>query len=178
MVSKPIPQPPPLHYEESEYFNEYQENLNALHHDWITQDPTRKSGYVYGIWMITPGKHCRDGSSDIKIGMTRDPQLRFKQISKTNVKMPYTLRLAFEAWTDDMVRAERLLHTMLQQYRIDGEWFHIPQEIDLALTSLWYIEPFFSSDSLDFRETFSGQWYTPHDFFQEQIKRFRDGGAL
>lgn len=165
--------PDPYGTTEFELWEAYKSSVDAYHAEWVRNDPSRKSGYIYAFAMMGDGVTHRDGSQTMKIGYSRNPKARLKQISKSSVKMPYILRQWFNIWTSDMVRAERLLHLMLQRYRTNGEWFVLPQSIWESFDALWYIDNYHTHDDLEFRDGYTGGWFTPHDFFEYQLELYR-----
>lgn len=173
--------PDPYHQIRIDLWDAYQAGLDAFHAEWVRNDPSRKSGYVYIMDMWTNDLNIHEHTRLTKIGMSRTPEKRLKEIQKSNVKMPYTIRLWRTFWSPDMVRAERLLHMLMQRYRLDGEWFRLPYDIGEAIDNIWYIAPHHTLTELEFRESFDGGWYTPQAFFEYQVDQrknhpFRQNG--
>lgn len=165
--------PDPYGMTEFELWEKYRNSVDAFHADWVRNDPTRKSGYVYVLYMWShAGIRPESGALVHKIGMSRNPQNRLKEIQRSSVKMPYSIELQHTYFSPDMARAERLMHTMLHRYRTSGEWFILPAPIWHVLYDLWYIAPHSSLTELEFRNSMHGGWFTPHDFFQVHIEDF------
>lgn len=165
--------PDPYGQTEFELWSAYTDGVDAFHADWVRNDPTRKSGYVYVMHMWHHDANQHDDRMMHKIGRSRDPKKRLKEIQKSSVVMPYSISLHHTYFSPDMAKAEKLLHTMLRQFRTSGEWFNLPQAIWHVLHDLWYIAPNSSLIDLEFRNAFHGGWFTPHDFFQVHIAEFR-----
>lgn len=161
------------HMAELDYWQEYKAKIDALHAEMVRLRTPPGCGYVYVFRMIPTVDESRDGSFVLKIGMSRSPETRLKQVRSANVIMPYRIVPFEQYWAEDMSGAERMLHTLLSRYRVDGEWFRIPHEMWESLRGLWYIAGSRSS-SFELRDVYSGGYYTPHDFFRYQIELFRN----
>ncbi len=162
--------PDPQGLIEFELWEEYKAKVDTFHAEWVRNDPTRKSGYVYVMAMLGAGPSSA-GMQTVKIGRSRTPRLRLKEVQKSSVIMPYRIELWDTFWSPDMKRAERLMHMLLQRYRTHGEWFDLPSDIWGSFDALWYIEPYHSLTELEFRDGYNGGWYTPQAFFEHQIHR-------
>lgn len=75
-----------------------------------------EAGYIYLM------RRPQDGA--FKIGLSRQPKVRLLQIQE---KFPGTELLHIVA-TENMQLAESKLHNQYVEYRIDGEWFTLPQQ--------------------------------------------------
>lgn len=165
-----------LYYSDEYYdaWSEYQERINKFHRSLIAQDESGRTGYVYFLEMVEQGVFYRDGSIRVKIGCSRRPNLRLRQIAKTNVKMPYTLKFHAVCWAEDMLDAERLLHRLFQRYRLDGEWFQLPQWAWQAAIGIWYIKGSSSSPcGMEFHYDYPGMdGISPLEFFRQEEDDF------
>jgi len=87
--------------------------------------------YVYAIGI--------EGSTLVKIGMSRNPVSRLKTLEQS---MPYTLVLLHQIWREDARRIERNLHRILQERQQRGEWFDLPEPDleELFAEALTYVE--------------------------------------
>jgi len=74
-----------------------------------------KPGYIYFL---------QDSSQKIKIGKTINLNNR---IFYLGLHLPEKPTLFHHFKTDDMTKSERALHDKYQQYRLNGEWFSLPQ---------------------------------------------------
>lgn len=79
-----------------------------------------RRGYVYLI------ESKREGVSEYKIGRTTNVPSRLRAIG---TKMPVPVELVHHFECDDAADAERCLHAVLDQYRLNGEWFALPPHI-------------------------------------------------
>jgi hypothetical protein len=84
-------------------------------------------GFVYLILAST---------GPVKIGRSRHPAKRLKQLAA----LPFTVQLIHQIETDDMVWLERKLHREFSAHRVNGEWFHLPDEDIRRLRSYSRIE--------------------------------------
>lgn len=103
-----------------------------------------RSGYVYVMQMEGPQQD--EHATLYKIGRSKHPEQRLKEISSFKVVMPMTIRIVNACWADDMYEAERYLHAAFAQYRTHGEWFLIPNRVAATLYALWYFENGYFAD--------------------------------
>lgn len=71
----------------------------------------KKEGYVY---------LAKSSTGHFKIGHSKNPWERIKHFDTI---MPVRVEMVHLIWCDDMKRAEKHLHRMLEPYRYIGEWF-------------------------------------------------------
>ena len=57
-----------------------------------------------------------------KIGLSQQPRNRYKAFG---TKLPFKLEILHQVGTDDMKKAERLLHTWFREKNMHGEWFEL-----------------------------------------------------
>lgn len=74
-------------------------------------------GYIYVV-------HSTSGH--YKIGRSKDPHARFKQLTST--QGPYVYTLVNVLSTYDMFEAEADYHRMFEHKRVRGEWFELTEE--------------------------------------------------
>jgi len=73
-----------------------------------------RSGWVY---ILRAGPYY-------KIGQSKNVAKRIKQISP---KMPFKVSLLYKIYTADRYALEDKLHARYEEYRVNGEWFKLPQ---------------------------------------------------
>ena len=102
--------------EAQQYWSTWQQKYGediANDEDWYRQQG-RTPGYIY----VLKAGHF------YKIGRSIDPLKRFPQIS---LKMPFITRMWTIWWAPDMIWLESVLHEFYDQYRVNGEWFALPE---------------------------------------------------
>ena len=158
---------------EYDIWSEYQDRQNEFLASLLNEDPTGRCGYVYLFEMIPTEGYMRDGCITFKIGRSKDPEQRLREVRRSNVTMPYRIKLWQTIWAEDSVDAESTLHKMLGRYRLSGEWFSLPQGIWESIMNLWYISGSHQhGHGLEFHWDYP-QSSTPAEFFQQGIENFR-----
>ena len=76
--------------------------------------PKNVFGYVYLVKEVN-GRHY-------KIGRTKNIKSRIKTFGVT---LPFRIKLEHEIKCDDYHKAEELLHSQFDEFRVDGEWFKL-----------------------------------------------------
>lgn len=77
-------------------------------------------GFVYlGELFDVKGRQL--GLNDKKIGISVNPVSRESQLNRTKSPISYRIISVYEV--DDMNKVERMLHSILDSRRTDGEWF-------------------------------------------------------
>lgn len=85
-----------------------------------------KGGYIYVL---------RSEAGHYKIGKAKDPFSRGRTIGTQHA---YEVKLIYVALCLDYTRVETYLHQALASYRMNGEWFNLPQDkIDWLLYHDW-----------------------------------------
>lgn len=153
-------------------WEQYQAGMNALHAKYTMDQQPKGCGYVYAIEMFPTGDPFGYAPDEMyKIGRSINPDLRFKEINRSSVKMPYKLRLSFQWWARDAHATERLLHTMFTRFRVDGEWFRIPHEYTNVFHDIWYFggSPDEPSEGIIAYNTYVGGYLPVIEFFQKRM---------
>jgi T5orf172 domain len=89
--------------------------------DLRSHKPPKSSSYVYVI---------KGDENNVKIGVTKNPEGRLAQLRTGNHA---TIDYAYLAPTSgDPYAIERAAHTILDRYRLNGEWFDVPPELAIA----------------------------------------------
>jgi hypothetical protein len=79
-----------------------------------------REGFVYIIRAV--------GTNRIKIGFSKDPEKRLASL--TSPQMPFDLELVYKEWFIDAYALEQCMHKTFHRYRVKGEWFEIPIDIE------------------------------------------------
>lgn len=82
------------------------------------------SGYVYCI------KCCECPVSRVKIGLSQNPDDRLRQFQTGS---PCRLEIAWAYETEDMIQAEKDLHSALKLWHLRDEWFSLPENVIVSL---------------------------------------------
>lgn len=127
--------PSELRRREIELWHNYQDAIDALHAEFVRKN--QRSGYIYLADCSITRNHPL---SPIKIGRSRNPQQRQIELNKFPVIMPMHIHIYRSMWAEDAGRVEAILHRELDDYRGDGEWFSVPDEVEEALSRIWYAE--------------------------------------
>lgn len=131
-------------------------------------------GYIYLINAV--------GSNYFKIGLTKNPRQRIKQISP---KMPFETEYVLLWRTLFMHHAEKYLHDYFEECRANGEWFLFklekPEEDEDSVNNIWSSFPLFDptfvteikySWAFDLitriRERDSAEWYKFRSWLDDQ----------
>ncbi len=88
---------------------------------------THKKGFIYAIKRIS-------NETEYKLGRTKDVKKRLVTLQTGNSEI---LRAAYYIQVEDMVKAERMLHTIFGAYRKKGEWFSLPVHEELLLKKIF-----------------------------------------
>lgn len=88
----------------------------------FTIDSSRE-GFVYII--------RASGTNRIKIGHSKDPEKRLASL--TSPQMPFDLELVYKRWFIDAYALEQHIHKIFRRYRVKGEWFEIPIQLQQAV---------------------------------------------
>lgn len=107
--------------EERAVYLESARGLIALGSDFAVADAAEKAGveargFVYVITNPAWPAHC-------KVGRAFDPLARLASFQTGAPERDYVLRYA--VYFEDVLKAERLIHDTLADYRASGEWFRI-----------------------------------------------------
>lgn len=87
-------------------------------------NPTIKTtGYVYIIEAV--------GTDRFKIGYSTSPETRLAQLQTGSA---FALKLS-GTWPAS-IEIEKSLHERLAAYRVNGEWFHVPQNTEFSIVDL------------------------------------------
>ena len=78
--------------------------------------PLQQRGYIYFL---------QDSSQRIKIGKTKNLD---KRVFNLSVSLPEKSALFHFFETGDITKSEKELHNKYKKYRLNGEWFDLPQE--------------------------------------------------
>lgn len=115
-------------------------------------------GFVYVI---------HDGYRNFKIGYTTvNPEIRLKQINRTNVLMPKNCQLVFSCHTDtNAFYLENIIHMSLDQFHVKGEWFSLRTR---ELVLIYQLFQHFGSVAIH------DHWFEVVD--DEDIKHYNDNG--
>lgn len=92
----------------------------------FTIDSSRE-GFVYII--------RASGTNRIKIGHSKDPEKRLASL--TSPQMPFDLELVYKRWFIDAYALEQHIHKIFCRYRVKGEWFEIPIELQIIGSGLF-----------------------------------------
>ena len=131
----------PVSGERDEQLEKLQGEIDALEEQNITaEDPdfdigeesmtmpgaAPQPGYVYVL--SNPRIKAEDGQALYKVGLSKNPERRAKQLKNAGIPTPYTVE--FECKTKDMVRDEKAVHDRLAEFQ-DGtsECFACPLEL-------------------------------------------------
>lgn len=87
----------------------------------FTIDSSRE-GFVYII--------RASGTNRIKIGHSKDPEKRLASL--TSPQMPFDLELVYKQWFIDAYALEQHIHKIFCRYRVKGEWFEIPIQLQIS----------------------------------------------
>jgi len=63
-----------------------------------------------------------EGSSNYKIGISKDPETRLKQLQTGNSNR---LALVYTTKAENRYKEERKIHKILEAYKLHGEWFNL-----------------------------------------------------
>jgi len=105
------------HTEAVEYMKHWKDEVfdGYSEQEWLTCNQFNPNpGYIY---FLQAGKFY-------KIGRTKDVLRRFPQIS---LKMPFVTRLWAVWWAPDISWLEGTLHSFYHRFRVNGEWFALPE---------------------------------------------------
>lgn len=102
---------------------EYKKELEGYYSDSHTSKSktTNKKGYVY--LFECGGKY--------KIGFSKDPNRRLKELDKRPFKLNLVAR---SKQTSNAYDIEQDLHSKLQKYRINGEWYQLDDQLLKVVT--------------------------------------------
>lgn len=105
---------------------EYNDRLDkrVREHNKECEEESEKTERVH---KIVPGYiyFLQDKSQQVKIGKTKNLNER---IFHLGLHLPEKPTLFHHFKTKDITKSERDLHDKFQQYRLNGEWFNLPQE--------------------------------------------------
>lgn len=88
--------------------------------NYTQEDNTSRAGFVYVIGNEEHGF--------FKIGCSKNPEQRKKAIS---AKLPFTTHIISKHYFGNKYMGEKQFHTKYKEYRLEGEWFALPnQEIE------------------------------------------------
>jgi len=94
---------------------------NPRWYEKITKKDMNKEGYIYlGEYYDITGRPM--DLSDKKIGLSIDPIKREYQLNRTKSPIGYRVISCYKV--DDAYKVEKMLHSILDSRRVEGEWFN------------------------------------------------------
>lgn len=107
-------------------------SLHEAGHDFVTAVQARKTRVDGFVYVIT---HARlDG---VKIGRAFDADSRLKSYQTGCPRREYKLAYV-SPYSEDCVALEKAVHALLDDHRLEGEWFNLtPQEAAEAVTGAY-----------------------------------------
>lgn len=81
------------------------------------QEKVKYTGFIYLIGNIENGIY--------KIGISEKPRERYKAFKN---KLPFEVKIIHQIPVDNMIKAEKRLHTYFSEKRTHGEWFQLDEK--------------------------------------------------
>lgn len=116
-----------------------------------------KKSYIYTIGYSVELRTTHEAFRPVKVGVAADPKSRVRQLQSGN---PYRLFIlgTFEGTQAD----EKWIHSKLEPYRMEGEWFDLPSDNPAEFVrKIFTNEPFDLSEEVWTGKWDGWDWYSP-----------------
>lgn len=122
-------------------WSEFTDQVDNAHRKYTKHN--HEAGYIYIAELVGSNEDLAQHlskSAMVKIGLSRFPDQRIRQLNSFNTKMPIRIHKRHAFWAFDTRQVEKYLHEYFKDYRVDGEWFRLSTDLLQDLYVIWFCD--------------------------------------